>query len=64
MRFTLIPKELETAQEYRRNQAYLARMQANSRFASQKRKEQRSRNFWSLVIWTVSCTVLALIYFS
>lgn len=49
MRYTLVPKDVQDASTVRRDQARRARELANSRFASEQRKQARSRNFWTCV---------------
>ncbi len=59
MRYTLVPKELDSAYNTRRYQAEKAKRLAEQRLASEERKKQRSTNFWSILVWTSTLVILA-----
>lgn len=62
MRYTLVPKELDSAYNTRRYQAEKARRLAEQRLASEIRKQNRSQNFWSILLWSVCLVTFAVAY--
>jgi hypothetical protein len=62
MRYTLIPKELDSAYNTRKYQAHKARNLAEQRLASEQRKKQRTTNFWSILLWSICLVTFAVAY--
>jgi hypothetical protein len=62
MRYTLVPKELDSQFNTRRYQAEKAKRLAEQRLASELRKKQRTTNFWSILLWSVCLVTFAVAY--
>ncbi len=62
MRYTLVPKELDSAYNVRRYQAQKAKRLLEQRLASEERKKRRSNNFWSILLWSVCLVTFAVAY--